>query len=166
MARLDDLGEGRHRVVLGDEAVLKMHWEQYKSAIDKDERRRLLEVFIMHFVLVYKDWQPVYLQLSKGASTAMHLLDCTSHTDDVVVGCSAGHPAEVIIALTQEITPVANTVTSLQFSSDSSESPVGLNGDKYLNVLNALSILNRSILNSRIFISCGGIRKLMALMKA
>ncbi|XP_031488059.1 BEACH domain-containing protein B isoform X2 [Nymphaea colorata] len=152
--------------VLGDEAVLKMHWEQYKSAIDKDERRRLLEVFIMHFVLVYKDWQPVYLQLSKGASTAMHLLDYASHTDDVVVGCSAGHPAEVIIALTQEITPVANTVTSLQFSSDLLESPVGLNGNKYLNVVNALSILNRSILNSRIFISCGGIRKLMALMKA
>ncbi|CAN6454099.1 unnamed protein product [Victoria cruziana] len=152
--------------VLGDEAVLKVYWEQYKSASDKDERRRLLEVFVKHFVLVYKDWNPIYPKFPKEASTATHLLDYISHTDDVAVGCSAGHPAEVVIALTQEIAAVANAVTSLQFSSDLLESTVGLNGDDYLSTVNALSILNRSMLNNRVFISCGGIRKLMALMKA
>lgn len=53
----------------------------------------------------------------------------------------------------------------MKFSSDLLESTVGLNGDDYLSTVNALSILNRSMLNNRVFISCGGIRKLMALMK-
>jgi hypothetical protein len=31
--------------------------------------------------------------------------------DDIIVGCSAGHPAEIILALTEEITQLTSLVS-------------------------------------------------------
>ena len=59
---------------------------------------------------MYKNWEPVnYGQLSEDASTTIQPEEFMSYSNDVVFGCSAGHPAEIISVLTEEIT----TLTSL-----------------------------------------------------
>ena len=47
--------------------------------------------------------------MSEDASTTIQPEEFMSYSNDVVFGCSAGHPAEIISVLTEEIT----TLTSL-----------------------------------------------------
>lgn len=69
------------------------------------EKRRLFQVFLMHFLRVYKNWEPV--QLPETTSSAEYASDF----EDVLVGCSAGHPAEIILVLTQEVQCLTTLVT-------------------------------------------------------
>jgi len=71
------------------------------------EKRRLLHVFIKQFVIAYKDWEPVNLGILLESTSVESL----SSADDVVVGCSAGHPVEVIRVLIEEVTQLSSLVT-------------------------------------------------------
>ncbi|KAB1203863.1 hypothetical protein CJ030_MR8G003333 [Morella rubra] len=157
---------------VGNEAVLNTLWERYEKAIDKVERRRLFHVFLRQFLVVYKNWEPVSQgQFSEAASTPIQPQEFISCSDNVVVGCSAGHPAEVISTLTQEIATLTSLITEL--NSSMMRSTTGLSGastglnitSEGLPVLDALAIVTRSQHNCRVFGYCGGIQKLTALMK-
>lgn len=55
--------------------------------------------------MVYKNWEPVNTgQLPEAASTMVPAIEYPLQFDDIVVGCSAGHPSELILTLTEEIT--------------------------------------------------------------
>ncbi|PNY17174.1 BEACH domain LvsC-like protein [Trifolium pratense] len=90
----------------GDEAIVNILWERYQKVDDKAEKKRLLHVFIKQFVVAFNDWEPV----NSGI-----LLESTSENfssaDDVVLGCSAGHPVEVIRVLVDEVTQLSSLVT-------------------------------------------------------
>lgn len=67
----------------------------------------MLHVFIKQFVVVYKDWVPV----NSGILLESVSLENCSSTDDAVIGCSAGHPVEVIRVLVDEVTQLSSLVT-------------------------------------------------------
>lgn len=71
------------------------------------EKKRLLHVFIKQFVVVYKDWEPVNSGILLEPASA----ESSSSADDVVIGCSAGHPVEVIRILVDEATQLSSLVT-------------------------------------------------------
>lgn len=56
----------------------------------------------MHFVKVFKDWEPRQIEQS---------VDHESLSDDTVLGCSIGHPSEVILILIQEISQITSSIT-------------------------------------------------------
>jgi len=56
----------------------------------------------MHFVKAFKDWEPGHIKQS---------VDQESLSDDTVLGCSTGHPSEVILILIQEISQITSSVT-------------------------------------------------------
>ncbi|CAJ2641153.1 unnamed protein product [Trifolium pratense] len=150
----------------GDEAIVNILWERYQKVDDKAEKKRLLHVFIKQFVVAFNDWEPV----NSGI-----LLESTSENfssaDDVVLGCSAGHPVEVIRVLVDEVTQLSSLVTEL--STSIFQSPTELSGaatKSYITsegflILDALKIISRSLYNCRLFGYYGGIQKLTALMK-
>jgi hypothetical protein len=156
---------------VGNEAVLNTLWERHEKAADKVEKRRLFHVFLKQFLVVYKNWEPVnYGQLSEDASTTIQPEEFMSYSN-VVVGCSAGHPAEIISILTEEIITLTSLVTELNTSM--MRSTTGSSGastsfcitSEGLPVLEALTIVTRSLHNCRVFGYYGGIQKLTALMK-
>lgn len=91
----------------GDEAIVNTLWERYQKNDDKVEKKRLLHVFIKQFVVVYKDWEPI----NSGILLESASVEKFSSADDVVVGCSAGHPVEVIRVLVDEVTQLSSLVT-------------------------------------------------------
>nr|POF26456.1 beach domain-containing protein b [Quercus suber] len=157
---------------VGNEAVLNTLWERYEKAIDKVEKKRSFHVFLKQFLVVYKNWEPVnYGQLSEDASTTIQPEEFMSYSNDVVFGCSAGHPAEIISVLTEEITTLTSLVNELNTSM--MRSTTGSSGastsfsitSEGLPILDALTIVTRSLHNCRVFGYYGGIQKLTALMK-
>lgn len=80
------------------------------------EKRKLFHVFLKQFLIVFKNWEPVSgHQLSEASSTTVQPAEDLLHYDDIVVGCSAGHPAELILTLTEEITQLTTFVTECKF---------------------------------------------------
>lgn len=68
-------------------------------------------MFLKQFLIVYKNWKPVDLRQSQGdASPAFPPAEYSQH-DDVIFGCSFGHPAEITITLIEEITHI-NAIVS------------------------------------------------------
>ncbi|QHN94309.1 BEACH domain-containing protein B [Arachis hypogaea] len=151
---------------VGDEAIVNTLWERYEKVDDKVEKKRLLHVFIKQFVVAYKDWQPV----NSGILVESASVENLQSADDVVVGCSAGHPVEVIRVLIDEITQLSSLVTEL--STSVVQSPEELSGATTKSLLHlkdiyldALKIITRSLYNCRVFGYYGGVQKLTALMK-
>ncbi|XP_057974811.1 BEACH domain-containing protein B isoform X2 [Malania oleifera] len=158
---------------VGDEAFLKSLWERYNNAVDKVEKRKLFHIFLKQFLVVFKNWEPAYSgQFPEAALSTIAAVDHASHFDDIVFGCSAGHPAEIILALTEEVTKLIALVTDfnssvVQSTTGSSGIPTSLNITlEGFPVLEALTIVTRSIHNCRVYGYYGGIQKLTALMKA
>ncbi|EXB79620.1 BEACH domain-containing protein lvsC [Morus notabilis] len=166
----------------GEEGVLKTLWDRYEKAVDKVEKRRSFLVFLKQFIVVYKNWEPEnYGQMSEAASTSILLAEHSSHFDDVIVGCFAGHPAEVILTLAEEVKQVTALVTEFvlllpminpvntstrRSTTDFSCPSTSLNiTSEGFPVLDALKIVTRSLHNCRVFGYYGGIQKLTALMK-
>jgi hypothetical protein len=56
----------------------------------------------LHFIQAFKDWEPHHIDQS---------VDRESAPNDTVLGCSGGHPSEVILILVQEITQLTSFVT-------------------------------------------------------
>jgi len=59
------------------------------------------------FVIHYKDWEPV----NSGILLESASVESLSSSDDVIVGCSAGHPVEVIRVLIEEVTQLISLVS-------------------------------------------------------
>ncbi|MBA0555864.1 hypothetical protein Golob_026015 [Gossypium lobatum] len=149
-----------------DEAVLSSLWERYENTVDKAEKKRSFHVFLKQFLTVFKNWEPDNGgQLPEAASIAEY----STRVNDIVVGCSAGHPAEIILTLIEEIGQLTTLVSELNTG-------VGRTGMDFpavsisftsegLPVLDALKIITRSLHNCRVFGYYGGIQKLTALMK-
>ncbi|KAI4337584.1 hypothetical protein L6164_015981 [Bauhinia variegata] len=155
---------------VGDEAIVNTLWERYEKADDKVEKKRLFYVFLKQFVVVYKDWKPVNSGIvSESGSIAAQSAESTP--DDVVVGCSVGHPAEIIRILIEEITQLSSMIT--ESNTSMVQSTTDLSGDathlfitsEGFAVLDALKIVTRSLYSCRVFGHYGGIQKLTALMK-
>ncbi|KAK6938070.1 PH-BEACH domain [Dillenia turbinata] len=155
---------------VGDEAILNTLWERYMSAVEKVEKRNLFNLFLKQFLVLYKTWMPLYSgQLPEVAFSAVPPVD--ESFDVTVVGCSAGHPAEVIMTFVEEVVQLTALVTELNASishttTDISWPSTSLNiiSEGFL-VLDALTIVIRSTHNCRNFGYYGGIQKLTALMK-
>ncbi|KAH9690313.1 BEACH domain-containing protein B [Citrus sinensis] len=156
----------------GDEAVLNTLWERYESTTDKVEKRKLFHVFLKQFLIVFRNWEPVNGGLlPEPSSTSIRSTEYLPHFDDIVVGCFAGHPAEIIILLIEEVTHLTTYVTEVntnvvRSTMSLSESSTGLSSSsEAFSVLDALTIVTRSMHNCRVFGYYGGIQKLTALMK-
>lgn len=67
----------------------------------------MLHVFIKQFVAAFKDWEPV----NSGILLESASVENFPSTDDVVIGCSSGHPVEVIRVLVEEVTQLSSLVT-------------------------------------------------------
>ncbi|KAM2274619.1 hypothetical protein ACFX1S_044403 [Malus domestica] len=109
--------------------------------------------------------------MSEASSSTIQYTEYSSHSDDVVIGCFAGHPAEVILVLTEEITQLTSMVAELntsivRLSADFSGHSATLNIiSEGMPILDALMIVTRSLHNCRVFGYYSGIQKLTALMK-
>ncbi|XP_059637635.1 BEACH domain-containing protein B [Cornus florida] len=158
---------------VGDEAILNALWARYDDAFDKVEKRKLFHIFLKQFLIIFKNWEPLdSVQSPDAASTAGPPVEHSQNSDDLVIGCSAGHPAEIILILVEEVTHITALVTELntggaQSRTDQLGTSMNLTiTSEGLPVLDALTIVTRSMHNCRVFGYYGGIQKLTALMKA
>ncbi|KAG5612800.1 hypothetical protein H5410_024081 [Solanum commersonii] len=148
-----------HFSEVGDEAILNTLWSRYENAPDKVEKRRLMHIFLKQFVIVYRDWQPINPLQSPEDHGFVQPVD-SQHSGDVVVGCSFGHPSEIIAVLIEE---VAQMITLVNEHLSRNSSTITSEG---LPILDSLTVITRSMHNCRVFGYYGGIQKLTALMKA
>lgn len=160
---------------IGDEAILSTLWGKYNDAHDKVERRKFFLMFLKQFLVVYKNWKPVDLRQSpEAASPAFPPTEYSQH-HDVIFGCTIGHPAEITVTLIEEITHITAMVsefTSVNMSGMISTTErlgnltsLTLTSEGFP-ILDALTIVTRSMHNCKVFGFYGGIQKLTALMKA
>ncbi|WCJ24773.1 hypothetical protein M5689_006707 [Euphorbia peplus] len=157
---------------VGDESVLHALWKKYEIATDKDEKKKMFHVFLKQFLIVYKNWEPDNTgKWSDSASGALPTVEFPLQLNDIVIGCSTGHPAEVILTLTEEITQLTTLVTDLNVTmvlskADLPDTPTNLHiPSERLQALDALTIATRSIHNCKVLGYYGGLQKLTALMK-
>lgn len=66
------------------------------------EKEKSLQIFVLQFVETFRDWGPHQIE---------QLVDEESGNNETVVGCSSGHPSEVILILIQEISLITSTFT-------------------------------------------------------
>ncbi|XP_040380752.1 BEACH domain-containing protein B-like isoform X2 [Oryza brachyantha] len=153
------------RVVFSDsteERILNTLWKKYENALDKAEKEKSLQFFVLQFVQTFRDWGPYHI---------MQLVDQELGSDETVVGCSHGHPSEVILILIQEMSIITSTITESGSSPESSPNyseqlgDLGLRTER-LHVLECLTILTRSMHNCRVFRYYGGVKKVTSLLKA
>jgi len=77
----------------------------------QDAKRKLFYVFLKQFQIVYKNWEPAYTdQFPEVGPPAASPAEYLERTNDIVVGCTTGHPAEIILTLTEEITHITALV--------------------------------------------------------
>ncbi|GJV36694.1 BEACH domain-containing protein B isoform X1 [Tanacetum coccineum] len=128
------------------------------------EKQKAFHVFLKQFLVIYKNWEPFDIDHSSeaAASSAVSYGDDSQNPDEVVIGCSAAHPAEIIVVLIEEVTHITSMVT--EFISGTSSS-LAITSEGFA-VLNALIIITRSMANCKVLGYYGGIQKLTALMKA
>nr|XP_015625233.1 BEACH domain-containing protein B isoform X4 [Oryza sativa Japonica Group] len=147
----------------GVEGVLNMLWQKYENAIDKAEKKESLQIFIMHFVQAFKEWEPQYTEQS---------VDQEPISDDTVLGCSRGHPSEIILILVQEVSQITSFITEIGSSCSESSPNISeqssdlMLSSEGLNILECLTIVTRSVHNCRVFSYYGGVQKVTALLKA
>ncbi|KAH0760080.1 hypothetical protein KY290_023573 [Solanum tuberosum] len=148
-----------HFSEVGDEAILNTLWSRYENAPDKVEKRRLMHIFLKQFLIVYRDWQPINPLQSPEDHGFVQPVD-SQHSGDVVVGCTFGHPSEIIAVLIEEVAQMITLVNEYLSRNSSTITSEGLP------ILDSLTVITRSMHNCRVFGYYGGIQKLTALMKA
>ncbi|CAD6338666.1 unnamed protein product [Miscanthus lutarioriparius] len=146
-----------------EEGALNVLWKNYENALDKDEKEKSLQIFVLQFVETFRDWGPHPIE---------QLVDQELGNNETIVGCSCGHPSEVILILIQEISLITSTFTQ---SGNSPVSPtihhsgqqnnLGLSSQIF-QVLECLEILTRSLHNCKVFSYYGGVQKIASLLKA
>ena len=64
-------------------------------------------VFLRQFIVAYKNWKPINSGwLSEDALPSVENLS----TSDYTVGCSSGHPAEIILKLSEEVKQLTSLI--------------------------------------------------------
>ncbi|KAK2977991.1 hypothetical protein RJ640_023529 [Escallonia rubra] len=158
---------------VGDEAILNTLLDKFNNAREKAERKRLFHIFLKEFLTIYKNWKPVDLhQPPDAALSGIPRIEYSQHFDDVVVGCSFGHPAEIILILIEEVINITALVN--EFNTSGTQPTTEQLGplmsltikSEGLPILDVLTIITRSMHNCRVFGYYGGIQKLTALVKA
>ncbi|GAB2247807.1 hypothetical protein Droror1_Dr00007689 [Drosera rotundifolia] len=169
---VSDAGDAAGTSITGDESVLSSLWERFESSIDKAERHRLFHVFLKKFLDVYKTWEPS--DSGEALETTLFTVFSAENAlpfGDVVVGSSAGHPTEFILALIKDVIHLTSLISEFNFGVvESTSDPifasmsmaVALEGQP---VLDALAVIVRSVHNCRVFGHCGGVQKLISLIK-
>ncbi|KAK1406699.1 hypothetical protein QVD17_38307 [Tagetes erecta] len=147
---------------IGDEAILAALWQRYQNAPEKVDRQKAFHIFLKQFLVIYKNWEPFDSDRSSEGALAGASLEDPQNPDEVVIGCSAAHPAEIIVVLVEEVTHITALVT--EYISGTSSS-LAITSEGFA-VLNALIIMSRSMHNCKVLGYYGGIQKLTALMKA
>ncbi|GJW65340.1 BEACH domain-containing protein B isoform X1 [Tanacetum coccineum] len=77
------------------------------------EKQKAFHVFLKQFLVIFKNWEPFDIDHSSeaAASSAVSYGDDSQNPDEVVIGCSAAHPAEIIVVLIEEVTHITSMVT-------------------------------------------------------
>ncbi|KAL9252927.1 BEACH domain-containing protein [Drosera capensis] len=169
---VSDAGDAAGTSMTGDESVLSSLWERFESSIDKAERRRLFHVFLKKFLDVYTMWEPS--DSGEALETTLFTVFSAENAlpfGDVVVGSSAGHPTEFILALIKDVIYLTSLISEFNFGAiESTSDPIfasmsmalALEGQP---VLDALAVIVRSVHNCRVFGHYGGVQKLISLIK-
>ncbi|XP_023750494.1 BEACH domain-containing protein B isoform X2 [Lactuca sativa] len=147
---------------IGDEAILSALWERYQSVSEKAEIHKAFHIFLKQFFVIYKNWEPLDLDNSTEAALGVASGEESENPDEVIIGCSTAHPAEIIVILIEEVTNITAMVTEC-ISGSSSNLVITPEGFR---VLKCLTIMTRSMHNCKVLGYYGGIQKLTALMKA
>ncbi|KAG6523846.1 hypothetical protein ZIOFF_013733 [Zingiber officinale] len=149
----------------GEEALLNTLWQKYTNELDKVEKKKLLQAFLLQFIQTYENWDPVH----SGQTSA----ELVTEPEDIIIGCSAGHPSEVVLILIQEIVCITSLLAESKNSAggqgnDDPSEPLGSSDftADALCALNCLTILTRSTHNCNVFSYYGGVQKITALFKA
>lgn len=79
------------------------------------EKRKLFNIFLKQFLVVYQNWEPVNEGQSPEDAVNSLAVGNSEHSGQVVVGCSAGHPAEIIQVLIEEVTRITSMVMECKF---------------------------------------------------
>ncbi|CAH9105180.1 unnamed protein product [Cuscuta epithymum] len=145
---------------IGDESILNALWARYENVTDKVEKKRSFQIFLKQFLVVFKNWEPVNIEQSVEGILCASTSEGSKHGPDVVLGCSFGHPAEIILCLTEELAQITIIVSEYQLGAFSTLTSEGFP------ILDALTVVVRSLHNCRLFGYYGGIQKITALMKA
>ncbi|XP_042456540.1 BEACH domain-containing protein B isoform X2 [Zingiber officinale] len=164
----DKYGAPYPRICFGDageEALLNTLWQKYTNELDKVEKKKLLQAFLLQFIQTYENWDPVH----SGQTSA----ELVTEPEDIIIGCSAGHPSEVVLILIQEIVCITSLLAESKNSAggqgnDDPSEPLGSSDftADALCALNCLTILTRSTHNCNVFSYYGGVQKITALFKA
>lgn len=68
-------------------------------------------VFLKQFLVVYKSWEPENSgELPEVASVSIPSGEYSPYSDNVIIGCFAGHPAEIILTMTEEVSQITALV--------------------------------------------------------
>lgn len=67
-------------------------------------------VFLKQFAVVYKNWKPInFGAFPENAPTSLQTTEIST-SDHTVVGCSSGHPSEIILKLIEEVKQLTSVV--------------------------------------------------------
>ena len=69
------------------------------------ERRKLLHIFLMKFIQMYENWEP-----EKDFPLEIYAHEHSNEFPEDIIGCSDGHPSEVILILIQELNGLTSVV--------------------------------------------------------
>lgn len=70
------------------------------------EKKKLFTIFLKQFLVVYRNWEPVNLGQSPEDAFNSSAIGSPQQFGQVVVGCFAGHPAEIIHVLVEEVSQI------------------------------------------------------------
>ncbi|KAL2459002.1 hypothetical protein Fot_55288 [Forsythia ovata] len=147
---------------VGDEAILNTLWERYEHAANKAEKRKLFHIFLKHFLIVYRNWVPVNMGQPPRDASHVAPVEYSQPVDDKVIGCYFGHPSEIILVLIEDVAQITALLSDNQVGISTS---LSMASESWL-ILDALTVVTRSMHNCRVFSYHGGIQKLTALLKA
>ncbi|CAH1431381.1 unnamed protein product [Lactuca virosa] len=147
--------------VEGGDVRWRLTWAKAIGVADLQKYKKAFHIFLKHFFVIYKNWKPLDLDNSTEAALGVAYGEESENPDEIIIGCSTAHPAEIIVILIEEVTNITAMVTECISGSSSSLviTPEGFR------VLKCLTIMTRSMHNCKVLGYYGGIQKPTALMK-
>lgn len=70
------------------------------------EKRKLLNIFLKHFLITYRNWVPVNMGQSPEDASHVSFVEYSQQVDDKVIGCYFGHPSEIILVLIEGVAQI------------------------------------------------------------
>eukprot|EP00897_Mesotaenium_endlicherianum_P007795 jgi/Mesen1/7043/ME000369S06370 len=144
-----------------EEEQLAALWEKYRAAFGQDAKHAL-NTFLTCFIHAFEGWKPAERGQNAWAGSINPPEEPLQALGAALVGCSVGHPTEIIACLVQELKA---TVRVMQEEAQAPEVSNTFRMEVELNLLHALTIVTRSAHNRRIFRFFHGFEALMLFMK-